>query len=75
MSLDAALLVKAHPVQAAPSSALASDPAASILKHAVKIWAREHGIAEDDLSRLTNVVLEFASSAILDSRRGTPIDA
>jgi hypothetical protein len=67
--------VKAHPAQAATTSALASDPAASILKHAVKIWAREHGIAEDDLSRLTNRVLEFASSAILDSQRGNPVDA
>jgi hypothetical protein len=72
MSFDAALLVNAQP---APSIALASDPAASILKHAVKIWAREHGIAEDDLSRLTDMVLAFASSAILDSRRGVPIDA
>ena len=75
MSLDSPLFLKAHPAKAATTSALASDPAASILKHAVKIWAREHGIAEDELSRLTNRVLEFASSAILDSRRGSPVDA
>lgn len=66
MSLDAAHL---RTVSVTPSSVLASDPAASILKHAVKIWARDHGIAEDDLSRLTTMVVEYASSAIRDCQR------
>ncbi len=73
MSLDAALR---DPQTAHDPSvrALARDPAASILRHAVKIWARDHGIAEDDLSRLTDRVVEFAVSAIRDcQRRGQAI--
>jgi hypothetical protein len=66
MSLDAALLQAA---QGTPASLLASDPAASILKHAVKIWARDHGVAEEDLPRLTDLVLAFAGSAIRDCER------
>ena len=69
MSLDAAVLKEPQAARDAVSSALASDPAASILKHAVKIWARDHGIAEDDLSRLTELVVNFASTAIRDCER------
>ncbi|WP_165187164.1 hypothetical protein [Caulobacter soli] len=71
MSLDTAAL---RADQDAFSGALASDPAASILRHAVKIWASDHGIAGDDLSRLTHMVVDFASSAIRDcERRAHPL--
>ena len=51
------------------SDAIASDPAAIILKHAVKIWARDQGFAEDDVLSLTDRVVAFTCSAILDCQR------
>ena len=69
MSLDAAVLREPQSANDAFSRALAADPAASILKHSVKIWAREYGIAEDDLSRLTDMVVEFAATAICACER------
>jgi hypothetical protein len=69
MSLDAAILREPQTAHGAPLNVLAADPAASILKHAVKIWARDHGIAENDLSRLTEMVVEFASTAIYNCQR------
>jgi hypothetical protein len=69
MSLDAAVLRESQTAPNALPSVLASDPAASILKHAVKIWARDHGVAEDDLSRLTKMVVDYASAAIRDCER------
>ncbi len=70
MSLDTAFLQDSQTDHDAFAGALSSDPAASILRHAVKIWASDHGIAGEDLSRLTNMVVDFASSAILDYGRG-----
>lgn len=64
MSLDAAVHKGPQTALDPFSSALASDPAAGIVRHAIKIWACEHGVAEDDLSRLTNRVLDFATSLI-----------
>ncbi len=49
--------------------ALAPEASATILKHAVKIFARDHGLAEDDMSCLADRVLSFASAAILDQKR------
>ena len=69
MSLEAAVLLEPLIAQGACSETQASDAAASILKHAVKIWARDHGVVEDDVSCLTDRVLAFARSAILDYRR------
>jgi hypothetical protein len=67
MSLDAAPFQIVH---GAPSSQLDSDdPSASILRHAVKIWARDHGVAEDDIPRLTHQILDFANSALRDCAR------
>lgn len=74
MSHDAAVFVETQPLHDASSSVLTADPATTILKHAVKIWAREHGIAEDDLSRLTSMVVEFASSAIRARQREGHVD-
>ncbi|WP_425998034.1 hypothetical protein [Caulobacter sp. DWR1-3-2b1] len=69
MSFDAAVLTEPQIAEDAFSEALASDPAASILKHAVKIWARDHGFAEDDVSSLTDRVVTFTYSALLDCKR------
>ena len=68
MSLDAAVLRGPQTAHDPLSSALASDPAAGIVKHAVKIWARDHGVAEDDISRLAERVMEFASSVIHEQK-------
>jgi len=68
MSLDAAVL-KELPIADEFSGASGSDPAASILKHAVRIWARDHGVAENDLCRVSEMVVGFAKSAIRDSKR------
>jgi hypothetical protein len=67
MSLDAAFLK--DPTDDTVHGALAYDPAASILKHAVKIWARDHGVAENDICRVTEMVVSFAKSAIRDCER------
>ena len=69
MSLEAAVLGEPSIGQEAISDAFASDPAAIILKHAVKIWARDQGFAEDDVSSLTERVVAFTCSAILDCQR------
>ncbi|HWU15024.1 MAG TPA: hypothetical protein VN157_13570 [Caulobacter sp.] len=69
MSLDAAVIKDFRTADETRFGALSSDPAASILKHAVKIWARDHGVAEPDLTRLTEMVMGFAKSAIRDCER------
>lgn len=69
MSFDAAVLKGPPIIQDTCSEALASDPAASIVEYAVKIWARDHGVAEDDLSCLADRVLSFTYSAILEQKR------
>lgn len=69
MSFEAAVLREPMIAQDARSETLASDPATSILKHAVRIWARDHGVAEEEVSCLTDRVLTFARTAILDHNR------
>jgi hypothetical protein len=69
MSLDAAILREPSSAQDPCSDALASDPAVKILKHAVKIWACDHGVAENDVSYLADRVVAFTYSAILDCER------
>jgi hypothetical protein len=64
MSLDAAVLRGPQTALDSFSSALAADPAAGIVRHAIKIWARDHGVAEDDIAHLTDRVVEFATSVI-----------
>ncbi len=75
MSLDAAILREPSSAQDACSGALASDPAVKILKHAVKIWACDHGVAEDEVSCLTDKVVAFTYSAILDCERKVQVVA
>ena len=69
MSLDAAVIKEFRAADDVRTGALASDPAASILKHAVRIWARDHGVAETDLTRVAEMVMGFAKSAIRDCER------
>ena len=64
MSLDAAVLKGSQATYDSFAGTRASDPAAGIVKHAVKIWARDHGVAEDDIARLAERVMEFGRSAI-----------
>jgi len=68
MSLDAVVIKEFRAADDA-LGAPAPDPAATILKHAVRIWARDHGVAETDLTRLTEMVMGFAKSAIRDCDR------
>lgn len=68
MSFEAAVLREPLIAQDACSEAQAPDPATSILKHAVRIWARDHGVSEADAACLTDRVLAFARSAILDHK-------
>lgn len=44
------------------------DSPAFLVKHALLVWAREEGIAEDGLPGLTDAVLNFAVLAIRDAR-------
>ena len=70
MSFEAAVLREPQIAQDACSDAQASDASTSILKHAVRIWARDHGIAEDDVAWLADRVVAFTRSAILYHERG-----
>ena len=51
------------------SAAHYSDAAVIVFKHALKIWAREQGVAERDLNGLTEVVAEYADAVIRDYLR------
>jgi hypothetical protein len=68
MSFDTAVLRGSQATYDSFASALASDPAAGIVKHAVKIWARDHGVAEDDIADLAERVMEAACSAIHEQK-------
>lgn len=69
MSLDAAALRKPQVAKETAQDALASDPAASIIRHAVKIWAFDQGLSPDEVARLTERVVAFTCAEILSSQR------
>ena len=69
MSFEAAVPREPVIAEDACSGAPAPDASTSILRHAVKIWARDHGIAEDDVSWLADRVVAFTRSAILEHER------
>lgn len=46
------------------------DAAARLLRHVLKVWAREQGVTEADLPSLVDGVLDFAAAAALDGRFG-----
>lgn len=41
----------------------------TFLRHALNVWARENGVAEDHLAGLVHQILDFAQDAIRDVRR------
>jgi hypothetical protein len=46
------------------------DAAARLLRHVLKIWAREQGLPESDVPNLIEGVLHYAATGILDGRFG-----
>ncbi|MBU4436257.1 MAG: hypothetical protein KKC14_17795 [Alphaproteobacteria bacterium] len=58
-----------HPAIPARATAQFSDAAVIVFTHALKVWARERGVAEQDLPGLAEVVAEFADAAIRDYMR------
>lgn len=47
----------------------APEAGTTFLRHALKIWAREQGVAEDSLSGVIGEVLDFALATIDDGRQ------
>ncbi len=66
MFLDEATVFDA-PSDASAVKAPSSASVAIIFKYALKVWAREQGVAEADLPELVNRVTAFAGSAISDA--------
>ena len=59
----------------APNAALnaappVDDASARLLRHVLKIWAREQGLPEADVPNLIEGVLHYATTGILDGRFG-----
>ncbi len=52
------------------AAAPADDAAARLLRHVLKVWAREQGVADADVPDLVDGVLDFAAAAALDGRFG-----
>lgn len=48
----------------------ADDAAVRLLRHVLKVWAREQGVTEADVPAFIDGVLQYATSAILDGRHG-----
>ncbi|MET3663555.1 hypothetical protein [Caulobacter sp. 1776] len=46
------------------------DAAARLLRHVLKVWAREQGLPESDVPNLIEGVLHYATTGILDGRFG-----
>lgn len=48
----------------------ADDAAARLLRHVLKVWAREQGVSEADVPAFIDGVFHHATTAILDGRFG-----
>nr|WP_295107612.1 hypothetical protein [uncultured Caulobacter sp.] len=48
----------------------ADDAAARLLRHVLKVWAREQGVPEADAPAFIDGVLKYATTSILDGRYG-----
>ncbi len=48
----------------------ADDAAARLLRHVLKVWAREQGLSEADMPAFIDGVFRHATTAILDGRFG-----
>jgi hypothetical protein len=46
------------------------DAAARLLRHVLKVWAREQGVSEADVPTFIDGVFHYATTAILDGRFG-----
>ncbi|HWU15159.1 MAG TPA: hypothetical protein VN157_14255 [Caulobacter sp.] len=46
------------------------DAAARLLRHVLKVWAREQGLPEAQVPNLIEGVLHYATTGILDGRFG-----
>lgn len=68
MSLDQALISDTSlPPHCGES---ATEVAATFLRHAVNVWAREHDLAGETLSGVVNDVLQYATTTINEARFG-----
>jgi len=50
----------------------ADDAAARLLRHVLKVWAREQGVKENDVPAFIDGVFHYAAATILDGRYGRP---
>lgn len=48
----------------------ADDAAARLLRHVLKVWAREQGLTEAETPAFIDDVLQYATASILDGRYG-----
>lgn len=48
----------------------ADDAAARLLRHVLKVWAREQGVPEADVPVFIDGVFRYAATTILDGRYG-----
>jgi hypothetical protein len=48
----------------------ADDAAARLLRHVLKVWAREQGVSESDVPAFIDGVFHYATKTILDGRFG-----
>lgn len=48
----------------------ATEVAATFLRHAVNVWAREHDVTGETLSGVVNDVLQYATTTINEARFG-----
>jgi hypothetical protein len=59
-------------LSATPATMTADDDAAiRLLRHVLKVWAREQGVNEADMPGLVDGVLDFAAAAAMDGRFAT----
>lgn len=67
MLLDNTSNVSNAVLNAAPP---ADDAAARLLRHVLKVWAREQGVTEADVPAFIDGVFHYATTTILDGRFG-----
>ena len=58
-------------LSAAPAVTADDDAAVRLLRHVLKVWAREQGVNDADMPSLVDGVLDFAAAAALDGRFST----
>lgn len=48
----------------------ADDAAARLLRHVLKVWAREQGVTEAEAPAFIDGVIQYATASVLDGRYG-----